>query len=757
MKIIRELAKVDYSMIGLVGGKAASLGEMIKAGINVPPGFVIITEAYKHVMTPKLEKTIRTAFKQLGAERVAVRSSAVAEDSESTSWAGQLETYLNVTESGLVKAVKDCWASMESEHAKEYAAHNKVAESERAVAVIIQKMVDSDVSGVMFTANPINDHRDEIVIESIYGLGELIVQGMVTPDNWIINKRSGATISSSPRRQTEMLVYHNSKNRLARLTDTKLKGFTLGPQNLKDLANVAVRLEKHYKKPQDVEWAIAKGELFIVQARPITTLSKSQTEKLPAQPKAPKGVKYALTVPQSVLFAELTFQGCLRPMMREALGINFEVQYIAIDAGGAIYFNYDTDQAFDNAFIANRPIEDALHSFVDAMAATARKLDRRSSLASAHTRRTGNREDILEDLEDYWQAYKLHMTTLCNFWNVENLLAKAITEEMRSTGHDMATQGLDQFIKSKETNQYVRERRCFEKLVRRFAVAQKQIASQNATPELMAALQHHVREFSFQLTPFNLGKAPTAVELLPRVNEVKQNLGEQHNDQTEQVSDLGINMTPKLRRLIHILEQMTFWKNERVDVMSMADARMELLYQAAAESLGIPIDELFCMTSVEIKASLKAGKPVVSHDVLAERAVAYCIILHNGKIDFYEPSQPDDADVAEGQENVLLQGIASSPGLASGKVRLLLSIDQSADLQTGEVLVTTMTRPEMGAALDRAAAFVTNEGGLLCHAAIISREMKKPCVIATIKATKVLKTGDFVEVDGTKGTVKIIA
>ncbi len=1101
MQSIKQLSEVDNAMVALVGGKAASLGEMIKAGINVPPGFVITTIVDNKGISPKVKKTVYAAFDKLGAELVAVRSSAVAEDSGSASWAGQLETYLNVTKDGLLDAIEKCQASIHSEHATEYADYNQVAKDGRAVAVIVQAMVDSEVSGILFTANPITGNREELVIESIYGLGEMIVQGMVTPDNWIINKPTGAIVSSSQRRQPKMLVYKDGINQVVKVPATKQRKSTLSATQIKQLTQVAAKIEQHYGQPQDIEWAIAKQKLYIVQSRPITTLgeqpnqstfifeklftreeslmvseiqyeeftnwlsqitstsippllcrirdglletwlcreatntltddiyqhnlqdkkyleqnvaryqklvtamgkyearqharnldelkaylklfrkimiplhvifftpfredtpkflvdlalkvrgedavfdtsdlyirdslayiypdcngietliglrdidkpkaavlqkrendffwvdreylnlsfeqfsakypnyrlvidkfdpnqqsitgtvayagnvrgevqiitrkkdianfregnilvapmttphylpamkkalafvtneggvtchaaivaremkkpciigTKVATEflsngdlirvdanngivtvkkrsaddckllKLAERPPAPKGVKYALTVPQSVLFTELSFQACLRPVFQEALNMDYELDYLAIDANGAMSWNYDSDKTFDVALIGDQPIETALSSFVDLMTATARRLERHSSsLASAHTRRTHNRDDILEDLQEYWQAYRLHQASLCSFWNVENLLARAITNELRHYGHETALQGLDQFIKSRATNQYMRERNCFEKIVRRFAGDQKNLTAQTAPAELLAALRHHAREFGFLFTPFNLGEVPTGESLLPRVSEVRRSLRQKRDDKTEPVMpDLGVMLTSKLKHLTKILEQLTYWKNERIDVLSMADAKLEPLYQAAAESLNLSVDQLFTMTSGEVEASIKKGALTVGRQVLSDRAVAFCMVLHDGKIDFYEPALADEAEnPSNGLVSGLLQGVGSSSGTAKGRVRLLLSLDQASELKTGEVLVTTMTRPEMGAALDRAAAFVTDEGGLLCHAAIISREMKKPCVIATAKATKVLQTGDLVEVDGSKGTVRLI-
>jgi len=246
MSQIKTFQEISKSDIAIAGGKGASLGEMTQAGIPVPNGFVIITDAYNK---PLDEKEIFAAFDKLKTIHVAVRSSATAEDSNNTSWAGQLETYLNVTREKLIESIKKCWASINTNRAICYAKENKIPKSKQKVAVVIQKMIDSHISGVMFTANPVTSSRDQIVLESCFGLGESLVQGLVTPDSFLIDKKNLKIIS---------------QNIVLR---------TLSHDQVLDLTKLAIEIEKHYNYPQDIEWAIDKNnKIFILQSRPITTL-----------------------------------------------------------------------------------------------------------------------------------------------------------------------------------------------------------------------------------------------------------------------------------------------------------------------------------------------------------------------------------------------------------------------------------------------------------------------------------------------------
>src|SRR3989344_6518781 len=155
MSFIKKFSEISKESVSLVGGKGASLGEMTNADIPVPPGFVISTEGFQK----DIEKEALEAFGELNAEKVAVRSSAIAEDSSSASWAGQLETYLNVTKEDLTSKVRECWESIKSDRAQDYASQQNLSEDQLKVAVVVQKMVEAHSAGVMFTVNPRSEER----------------------------------------------------------------------------------------------------------------------------------------------------------------------------------------------------------------------------------------------------------------------------------------------------------------------------------------------------------------------------------------------------------------------------------------------------------------------------------------------------------------------------------------------------------------------------------------------------------------------
>lgn len=271
-----KFSEITQDDISLVGGKGLSLGIMKKNGIPVPDGFVVTADVYEFFsdseMSEEVISEILGAFEALNTEFVAVRSSALSEDSAKNSWAGQLDSFLFVKKENLIESIKKCWLSLKSDRAKAYIQQNNLSEDQK-IAVAVQKMIDSKKSGVMFTANPINKNTEEMIIESVYGLGELLVQGIVTPFNYVIDKSSLALKSTSPSDQEEMLVYQDNKTMEIPVPSGFSKETNLSEEELQELAKIGKQVEEFYKVPQDIEWVMDGNNFLIVQSRPITTLN----------------------------------------------------------------------------------------------------------------------------------------------------------------------------------------------------------------------------------------------------------------------------------------------------------------------------------------------------------------------------------------------------------------------------------------------------------------------------------------------------
>src|SRR5215203_3043475 len=350
-----EIRKED---IALVGGKGANLGELSRAGLPVPSGFVITTAAYDTFVkasgikgevvalasVPRAEdpagfeevaegihalfsggkvpdemaEEIRSSYQELSDDRetpVAVRSSATAEDLPGMSFAGQQETYLNVRGAeALLEAVKNCWASLWTARAMAYRARQGIGPATVSLAVVVQRMVASEAAGVMFTANPSNGRQDQAAISAAWGLGESVVSGSVTPDSIVVEKESGRVLSRETANKAVMTVYAEDGTAERPVPEALHRQPVLDDEAAATLTRYGATIEHTYRTPQDIEWALAGDEFFIVQARPITALPEPMADpptdwSVPI----PKGTYWRASIveqmpdPLSPLFADLAY------------------------------------------------------------------------------------------------------------------------------------------------------------------------------------------------------------------------------------------------------------------------------------------------------------------------------------------------------------------------------------------------------------------------------------------------------------------
>jgi len=312
---ILKFADLPAGAASIAGGKGASLGRMSGAGFPVPPGFVVCVQAFEafldehgtrdlfarltanldvrddraledtsrqlcaailtNPLPTYIQISIRQSYEALGAGiPVAVRSSAVAEDSEAASFAGQQETFLNVRGAAAVtEHVRECWASFFSPRALFYRAQ-KGSLSDTRMAVVVQEMACAEKSGVLFTIDPVSKLRDRLVVEAVFGLGEGIVSGLLTPDHYVIDRATGALLDEFIAIQTSAIVHDSERGGIQTVELSEEQGGVrvLSAPQLESLRAMGVQLEEFFGKPQDVEWCIRRDELLLLQSRPITTM-----------------------------------------------------------------------------------------------------------------------------------------------------------------------------------------------------------------------------------------------------------------------------------------------------------------------------------------------------------------------------------------------------------------------------------------------------------------------------------------------------
>jgi len=330
-KVIVWFNEVTKEDVATVGGKGANLGEMTRARIPVPPGFIVTADAYfdfleKSKLTaeinkllkplnpdnsnqlhqiagqvkqlildtpipPETAKEIKQAYNKMGGGLVAVRSSATAEDLPEASFAGQQRTFLNIEgEKEVITAVRGCWASLFEPRAIFYRHQQGFDHFKVGIAVPVQKMVQSEASGVMFTIEPVTSDSDHIIIEAVHGLGEAIVSGEVTPDLYIVDKKTTRIVSKKTARQELQLVRNpgaagEEANIWVEMPEAEQTRQKVTDEEIIEIAKLGKKLEDWYKFPQDIEWAKEDSEIFIVQTRPVTTIKEKAEEE--EQIKAP--------------------------------------------------------------------------------------------------------------------------------------------------------------------------------------------------------------------------------------------------------------------------------------------------------------------------------------------------------------------------------------------------------------------------------------------------------------------------------------
>lgn len=330
-QVVYWFNELNKDSLNVAGGKGANLGEMTQAGFPVPPGFITSAQAYHDFMDKsRLDTLVRVKTEDLDSEDskklqsiseeiknaimekpvpsdiraeivraynklcgatfipsndsevlVAVRSSATAEDLPEASFAGQQATFLNVKGAdAVVDAVKKCWASLFEARAIYYRSDQGIDHVSVGIAVVIQKMVQSDKSGVIFTVEPMTNDRNQIVIEAGFGLGEAIVSGSISPDHYVVDKNSNKIVEKTVRKQTQMVIRVGAVTREEEVPEEMQENQKLSDEEIMTVAALGKKIEGHYGKPQDIEWAIEGRDAYIVQSRPITTYKENQVEEV---------------------------------------------------------------------------------------------------------------------------------------------------------------------------------------------------------------------------------------------------------------------------------------------------------------------------------------------------------------------------------------------------------------------------------------------------------------------------------------------
>jgi pyruvate,water dikinase len=837
---VLSLREVDKTYIGAVGGKSANIGELFKIeGINVPEGFCVSTEAFKIIIqqpsiSDLLEKLSRlhindtneitdlsrrvriiiegltipkTIIKQIidqlnlfGEENAyAIRSSATAEDLPEASFAGQQDSYLNITGKKSVLAhISKCWASLYTERAVIYRKQNGYDERNVYLSVIVQKMVAAEVSGIMFTADPVTNNRKVISIDAAFGFGDRIVSGLVSPD---LYKVAGAEILS--------------KN----LATETLAGATLKDDQILTLAGIGRKIEKHFGYPQDIEWCLADDKFYIVQSRPVTTLYPVPDanddgnhvyisvghQQMMTDAMKPLGLSFwKLTAGRPMyeaggrLFVDvanelaspvkrdilLNLFGKSEPLIRDALVTIVQrstKEYIPDKNDQSLPLSrYDTLMDYDTTIVTDL-IANSEASLTDLK----EKIEKKSGVDLINF--------IFEDLDQLKkslsnpQSFGVFMTAMnASSWinekiydwlgekNVADTLSQSvpnnITSEMglalldvadairpypdvinymQNVKNDGFLNDLVNFNGGSESKKAVDD--YLEKYGMR-CVGEIDITKTRWSEKpaiLFPLILSNIKSFASGESKRRFEKGQREAlrkeeELLARIKNLPD--GEEKARETKRMIDL-------VRNLIGYREYPKYSIVSRYCVYKKSLLKeAERLVQANVLQ---DKKDIFYLTLEELREGIYNNK-----------SNAHLIDKRKKEFKSFEKLNPprvmtSDGEIVTGEYKRAnlpadaIVGLPVSSGVIEGRARIILNVE-NASLEEGDILVTSFTDPSCTPLFVLIKGLVTEVGGLMTHGAVIAREYGLPAVVGVQNATNLIKDGQWIRVNGTEGYVELM-
>jgi phosphohistidine swiveling domain-containing protein len=862
-----EVRKDD---IALAGGKGANLGDLSRAGLPVPPGFVLTTAAYDAFVESndigdaivgrasvaraedpaafeevaegiralfsggkvpeEMADEIRAAYEELsedGETAVAVRSSATAEDLAGASFAGQQETYLNVRGAeALLEAVKNCWASLWTARAMAYRARQGIDPATVSLAVVVQRMVESESAGVMFTANPANGRRNEEVVSAAWGLGESVVSGSVTPDSIVVEKETGRVISRETADKEVMTVYTEGGTEERPVPEARRLRPVLDDEAAAKLVGYGARIEDHYGAPQDIEWALSDGELFILQARPITALPEPEADP-PTDWSVPKtGGMYArasiveqMPDPLSPLFADLiegSVVWSLQKLFNEVLGADAlrEGDLGFPTVNGYAYYYYKLASML-------RILMKSPAAFRVLMGSGQRSGQRRW--------REYSRPRYVRTVEE-WEAKPpedLSATKLLAgarelldagteyYTSVQAIIPLAASSEMLFTGFydrlvrregDPPAQtfllGFDSLPIRAEKSLYdlaawSREHPGLARALTGSPSKQTLDLLQTEEPpsgvdrevwrEWRSRFQSHLNRYGHAVYNLDFVNPVPADNPAPLFDTLKFYLRGEGQNPHERQRRTATRREEATRAVLERLDaprrnlfsRLLKWAQDVAPMREDALADVGLAWPVMRRmllELGCRLKEagavekpadVFWLRRDELEdtaASLDAGETQLARlaDAVEQRKMLWRgqrrvtppqLLPKGAWFKVLESLMPARSEEQTGDT---IKGVAASGGQVTAPARVLSGPEDFGQLQPGEVLVASITTPAWTSLFAMASAVVTDVGGPLSHSSIVAREYGIPAVLGTGVATRRIRSGQSVQVDGDAGTVTLL-
>ena len=785
VELIKTFSGLGRNDAAIAGGKGASLGEMTQVGVPVPSGYVVLALAFEQflhetdllqeidailatvnhqemhtvehaseqiqalIMGAKMPKNIaheiERNFELLDAEFVAVRSSATAEDSASAAWAGQLDSFLNTRHTELLKNVQRCWASLFTPRAIFYRFEKELHLTKISVAVVVQNMVASEVSGIAFSVHPVTEDRNQLIIEAGFGLGEAIVSGQVTPDSYVVEKTPRKVLDINVSTQTRALCRaEKGGNEWQYISEPRASSQVLDEKQIFELSDLIVKIENHYGFPCDIEWVYEGGKFYIVQSRPITTLSN------------------AAPVSESAVHLKL-----------EALGVfdkdkwSDEGRWIQAPFVCTFFPHWNTSEvvrrivpglSFGDYFTLEGS---AFMSKEDPqrLGEHMKKLYAEGTLGILTASIDQEGEHIFKKIEvwlakddayarGHLQEFVELYREFAGFWMIEAYVGYQIARIAKEVGY-VATEA-ELFGK---VHPYLRKTWIETEVddIKQLATDAVECPDDATIAERLEAYR---QKYQWMKMVKWVGEPLSVAQAKERLREEVENIKQGNYIESHHATD-------KPDDIVALSVASAYWRAECGRIEMRAALRLKPVLESLARECDVSYEQLLLLSPEELVAIAQSPAPLGLEVLARERGFLSTVV--GGEEVIVSAAEPEyqkiknlhlsfDASQASGT----LQGVGAAPGKVVGRARIVLSMKDAYTFEDGEILVAPETTPSFVPLMRKAAAILTGRGGITSHAAIVSRELKKPCVIAIKDVTKILQTGDVVEVDADKGIVRIL-
>ncbi|PSR24458.1 MAG: hypothetical protein C7B47_14790 [Sulfobacillus thermosulfidooxidans] len=800
------LGEPESRLSELVGGKVARLAR-IAGQCSVPLGFCVTTDAYRRshgVLTVTLQQTIAEAYCELArrtasakdAPVVAVRSSALAEDGEAASFAGQYTTYLGIVgTNNVVEAVQQCWDGSKGKHIQQYQADRGLP-PRSDLAVFVQLLVPADVAGIAFSADP-SSAEPQLIVNASLGLGDGLASGTIIPDVFTVDRATRQVTRSSIAEKALKRVLVND-----RILELAVAGSfrwrpSLTSHQVREVAELTLHLEQVVGYVVDIEFAYADNRLFVVQCRPATFCGGSRhravgkrTERIVES--SPLPAQFTLSkadleqhqwahdaarfpAPLSPMFASLWLPAYTRTAIAARSDVCYEEPPVKLHHG-YVYYRADWDASPVTYHTAEESPRDMLQRYLktEIMPFYARMDQQFSALETL-----GQALPLVRELEcGFHHLWKLHFDIvgpIHALWSEFN----RVFDEIASAVYPHSWVNLMGGVPNKltETDQQLSELAAWaysdatlEEILRRDLLFDDMLSQMMGVPVgrcFIQRFQAFLSQYGYRSSNVMDLLDPTWIEN-PQVplNMIKK-LMQTHHSSDMQVASAGVNdflaaipNGPDKRHFVDLYNRvLDSWAVNSdhhffIDAMLSARTRLWLLtlgnLMCQQALLNAPDDILF-LTVDELKVVLQTRE---FHGSIRMRR-----LLRQQQLKF----QPDPLiglntsnSRKRSRARVVLRGMAAVEGMASGWVRIIAGDEDLAKLSRGDIVVCKTFSPSWTPVLNIVRALVADTGGILSHFVLIAREYGVPCVVATERATQILHDGQRVRVDGNRGLVQVL-